>query len=114
MGDHACDVWPNGNQPRTRTKCLTSEALAADPIVALRPEPPAGREAVSCNVLNVKHTPSQISYDTECALPFGVMKTQWQGTLQSGSFATTGQARIMGRALTTQVTGRKLGECPAA
>jgi hypothetical protein len=102
---------PDDNQPRLRTTCLTQDTLAADPLGALTPEPPPGRAAITCQTKDVQGDGEQISYETACSLPFGTMKTKWQGTIESERFAVTGQARMMGRSLSTQVSGVRLGEC---
>jgi Protein of unknown function (DUF3617) len=102
---------PDGDQPRLRTTCFSEGAFAADPIAALRPEPPAGRPAVPCKTRNFQSNFGQISYETACSLPFGTMKTKWHGTITTESFDVTGQTRIMGRSINTQVSGVRLSEC---
>jgi Protein of unknown function (DUF3617) len=103
---------PEGvDQPRLRTVCLTQEALTADPLVAFKPEPPAGRQVPTCRTSNVKSNASQISYDTACSFALGTMKTKWQGTVESERYSVTGQARMMGRSINTQVAGTRLGDC---
>jgi hypothetical protein len=105
---------PGGGQNQVRTTCLTQEALNADPMSAFKPEPPAGRPSFPCETAEVKIDAGQISFLTSCELPFGKMKTKWQGIAESERFSVAGQARIMGRALNTQVSGIRLGDCPAS
>jgi Protein of unknown function (DUF3617) len=105
---------PRNEGPDTRTTCLTADALAADPIVAMKPQPPANRAPPNCQLSDLVTSAGAISYQTACSLPFGTMKTNWNGTVEAERFAVAGQAKMMGRTINTQISGTRLGDCPAS
>jgi hypothetical protein len=121
---------PMGGQEQTRTTCMTAETLASSTLGPMRPTPPqrqggmggmggrqapaAGREAPNCNLSDLVNQAGAISYQSACPTPMGSMNSRWQGTADAQQFAVTGEARIMGRKIRSQVQGRRTGDCPPA
>lgn len=106
------NVGPDADQIQTRSICLTSDQREKDPMALFMPAPPPGRAALTCETHNLVVDGTQISYETHCAMPFGQMRTQWQGSYAADDFVLVGRGTMMRRLLVTKLSGRRIGDCP--
>ena len=106
------NIGPDANEVQTRTACFTQAQLQSDALAPLKPSPPPGREAVTCEIQNLVRDGMDIRYETRCAMPFGTMTTHWQGSFSGEDFIVVGRAQFLRRMMETKVSGKRLGECP--
>lgn len=106
------NLGPDAGQVQTRTACFTQAQLQADATAPLKPSPPPGREAVTCDTRRLMVDGMAIRFETRCAMPFGVLTTQWQGSVSEMEFIVVGRAQFLHRVLETKVSGKRLGDCP--
>ncbi len=103
-------IGPDAGQVQTRTACFTQTQLQSDATVPLKPSPPPGREAVRCETLDLVVDGMDIRYSMRCAMPIGIIITQWQGSASQADFIVVGRAQFLRRVMETKVCGKRLGD----